>query len=547
MINVLINGSYYKFNKGVKLIDIYNEVKENYKYPVLVAFVDNEICELSEKVSFDAEIEFIDFSSRMGNRIYQKGLLFLLSYAFYLVYGNDKKIKVCHSIDKGIRINTDIVVTEDELNKIKLKMQEIVDSDIPITKCLVRKKDAVDYFKKTNNLAKCNSLKYITNHYINLYKLGNIYDYFYSHMPYSTGCFISFNLKKLDDTEFLLEFPNTSDISKIPEYVSREKIIEAYNENYKLAKKLGIFTASDINKSIALGRINDIIKLNEVVSNNNLLNLAKEIFDRRESIKIVLIAGPSSSGKTTTARKLSMFLKSFGMNPKPLSIDDYFLEREDTPKLPNGDYDFESLNAIDVKLFNEQLTKLLNHEEVVIPTYNFYAGKKEFKSSMKLQDNDILVIEGLHGLNEKLTQSISKENKYKIYVSPFTDLNVDNLNMVSTSDVRLLRRIIRDNRTRGYSALETIKTWNTVRDGEEKYIFPFQQEADYVYNSALIYEVSVLKSYVEPLLFDIDNTSKYYEEVRRLINFLSMFLVVSTDAIPSDSILREFIGGSYFE
>ena len=263
---------------------------------------------------------------------------------------------------------------------------------------------------------------------------------------------------------------------------------------------------------------------------------------------MVLIAGPSSSGKTTTARKLSMFLKSFGLNPKPLSIDDYFVDRVNTPKLPNGDYDYESINAIDLKLFNDQLMDLLSNKEVSVPTYNFVTGEKEYlNKNLKLESNDILIVEGLHGLNEKLTSLVPKENKLKVYVSPFTDLNIDNLNMVSTSDVRLLRRIVRDSRTRGYSAVQTIKNWKNVREGEEKNIFPYQQEADYVYNSALVYEVGVLKLYAEPLLFDIDNTSLYYEEVRRLINFLSMFLSMPTDSIPSDSILREFIGGSYFE
>ena len=288
--------------------------------------------------------------------------------------------------------------------------------------------------------------------------------------------------------------------------------------------------------------------LNEVVSNTNLLYLAKNIYENRDKIKIVLIAGPSSSGKTTTARKLSTYLKSFGLNPKPLSVDDYFMEREETPKLPDGEYDYESLRAIDIKLFNDHLTKLLNHEMINMPTYNFKAGKKEYLGKeLKLDEDDILIIEGLHGLNEELTKSIPKENKYKIYVSPFTDLNVDELNMVSTSDIRLIRRIVRDNRTRGYTALDTIKYWGKVRSGEEDYVFPHQQEADIVYNSALIYELGVLKLYVEPLLYNIDTTSEYYEEARRLINFLSMFLVVPTETIPAESILREFIGGSYFE
>ena len=296
------------------------------------------------------------------------------------------------------------------------------------------------------------------------------------------------------------------------------------------------------------GKISDIIKLTETISSNKLLELAKEIYSKRSTLKIVLIAGPSSSGKTTTAKKLAMFLKSFGMNPKSLSIDDYFLNREDTPKLENGEYDYESISAINIDLFNDHLTRLINGEEVSIPTYNFIKGKGEYLGNrIMLNNDDILIIEGLHAVNEDLTKAVAKDRKYKVYISPLSDLNIDNHNMISNSDVRLLRRIVRDNRTRGYSAEDTIKTWDSVRDGEEKYIFPYQGDVNYVYNSSLIYEIGVLKLYAEPLLYGIDNTSVYYEEVIRLLNFLNMFVGIPTDEIPNDSILREFIGGSYFE
>ena len=278
------------------------------------------------------------------------------------------------------------------------------------------------------------------------------------------------------------------------------------------------------------------------------MDLAKEIEARRDSIKLVLIAGPSSSGKTTTSRKLTMYLKAFGFNPKPLSIDDYFVDREDTPKLPNGDYDFECIGAVNTELFNEHLSKLIAGEEVSIPTFNFFKGKGEYLGNkIKLEENDILIIEGLHAINEKLTSSISKDAKFKVYLSPLSDLNIDNHNMISNSDVRLLRRIIRDNRTRGYSAEDTISKWQNVRNGEEVNIFPFQNDVDFVFNTSLIYEICVIKLFAEPLLFGIDNTSPCYEEVVRLLNFLDMFVGIPTDEIPSDSILREFIGGSYFE
>ncbi len=545
---VKIENKEYDFESGITLEEIYEKIEDKTEFPVLAAYIDNEIHALTQKVKKDCTVRFIDFSTREGNKIYQKGLIFLLYYTVHKMYNGKNMIRVCHSIDKGIRIRTDFIIDDNELNKIYENMQDIVKQALPIKKCLVKMNDAINYFKAMKREDKVGTLKYITNHYVNLYKIDDAYEYLFSVMPINTNVFTRFRFKKLNQKEFVLEFPGVKTNGEIPEYISREKIVEAYNTNYKLSTKLGIFTASDINKAIATGRIKDIIMLDEVVSNTNLLYLAKNIYEGKDKIRIVLIAGPSSSGKTTTARKLSTYLKSFGLNPKPLSVDNYFMEREETPKLPNGEYDYESLRAIDVDLFNDHLTKLLNHEKVNMPTYNFKSGKKEYLGKeLKLDEDDILIIEGLHCLNEELTKSIPRENKYKIYVSPFTDLNVDELNMVSTSDIRLIRRIVRDNRTRGYTALDTIKSWSKVRSGEEDYIFPLQQEADIVYNSSLIYELGVLKLYVEPLLYGIDTTSEYYEEARRLINFLSMFLVVPTETIPAESILREFIGGSYFE
>lgn len=545
-IKVKIKNNTYVYPKGTTLLEISKQFQVNYDFPILVAYVNNTIFELNHVVEDNCNITFIDCTNRIGNRIYQKGLMYLLIYSIKELYGYEYTIKACHSIDKGINIKCYFNLNRIELNKIKDKMIEIVKEKKNITRCLVKRKEALNYFNKINNSAKAKTYLYTTDHYINLYKLGDMYNYFYSAMPISTEVFTLFDLKLLDNNQFILQFPTIDGI--IPEYTENTKIIEAFNENYKYAKRLNIFCSSDINEIITEGRISDIIKLDEVMANNKLLDLAKQISNQKDKIKVVLIAGPSSSGKTTTARKLSMFLQCFGINPKPLSIDDYFLPREKTPKLPNGDYDFESLNAIDIKLFNEQLTRILNHEEAEIPTFNFKTGVSEYTGKkLKLEENDIIIVEGLHGLNEELTKDISHENKFKIYVSPLTDLNIDNHIMVSTSDNRLLRRIVRDNRTRGYSAEETIKTWNRVRDGEEKYVFPYQNEADYVYNSALIYEIGVLKLYAEPLLYNIDISSQYYEEARRLLKFLEMFLAIPPESIPTDSILREFIGGSYFE
>lgn len=544
-VNVKINDKTYVYKKGTTIEEVSRQFGINYKYPILISYVDNRLVELNKALEKDCSLSFIDCSSRTGSRIYVKGLIFLLMCAIKELYGYNYSFKVCHSIDKGVRIRCLFDLTEEKLEEIKNKMIELVNLNLPIKKCIVKIKEAINYFKQTTNTSVANNYYYTTSNYVTLYKLNNMYGYFYSQMPINTRVFKSFTLKYLGNNEFVLQYPTLN--GEIPSYVEHKKITEAFNKNYKSAKKLNIFTSSDINRIIAEGKINDIITLNEVIANNELLDLARQIAEQSSRVKVVLIAGPSSSGKTTTSRKLSMFLNTFGLNPKPISLDDYFLPREETPKLPNGDYDFESLRAIDIDLFNNQLKKLLNNEEVIIPTFNFKIGIPEFNKSLKLNDNDIIIIEGLHCLNEELTKSIPKENKYKVYVSPLTDLNVDNYNMVSTSDNRLLRRMVRDNRTRGYSAEYTIKTWSRVRDGEEKYVFPYQEEADFVVNSALIYEIGALRQYAEPLLYNIDINSPYYEEARRLLRFLNMFLVVPTENIPKESILREFIGGSYFE
>lgn len=544
-VNVKINDKTYIYKKGTTIEEVSRQFSINYKYPILISYVDNRLVELNKVLEKDCSLSFIDCSSRTGSRIYVKGLIFLLMCAIKELYGYNYSFKVCHSIDKGVRIRCLFDLTEEKLEEIKNKMIELVNLNLPIKKCIVKRKEAINYFKQTTNTSVANNYYYTTSNYVTLYKLNNMYGYFYSQMPINTKVFKSFALKYLGNNEFVLQYPTLN--GEIPSYIEHKKITEAFNKNYKSAKKLNIFTSSDINRIIAEGKINDIITLNEVIANNELLDLARQIAEQSSRVKVVLIAGPSSSGKTTTSRKLSMFLNTFGLNPKPISLDDYFLPREETPKLPNGDYDFESLRAIDIDLFNNQLKKLLNNEEVIIPTFNFKTGIPEFNKSLKLNDNDIIIIEGLHCLNEELTKSIPKENKYKVYVSPLTDLNVDNYNMVSTSDNRLLRRMVRDNRTRGYSAEYTIKTWSRVRDGEEKYVFPYQEEADFVVNSALIYEIGALRQYAEPLLYNIDINSPYYEEARRLLRFLNMFLVVPTENIPKESILREFIGGSYFE
>ena len=544
-INVYINKEKYDFDEGITLLEITNKLGLDH---IMAAFINNEIVPLDNKLTEDTNIIFVPTSNYVGNRIYQKGLLFVLIYAFKELFGYGYYVKSCHSIDKAIKIKTNLELNSTRINALKDKMREIIEADMPIKKCTVSRKEARNYFLDIKNESKADTFIYNTNSFITLYKLGDMYDYFFSKMPVSTGMVKDFDLYMLDNYNFVLQFPYLNDDGKIPEYVDRNLIIKAFDEDYKLATRLGIFNSGDLNKTATDGTASDVIKLTELVASARLLELAKDISDKRDKIKLVLISGPSCSGKTTTSKKLAMYLKIFGLNPKYLSIDDYFLDREKTPKFENGDYNFESVEAINTEQLNKDLSKMLNGEEVEVPSFNFIKGISEYEGkTIKLESRDILIMEGIHAINEELTSLVDKEKKYKVYVSPLTDLNIDDHNMISNNDLRLLRRIIRDNRTRGYSAEDTIASWRRVRDGEEKYLFPYQNDVDYVYNTSLIYEIGVLKLFAEPLLFGIDNSSLYYEEVVRLLNFLDMFVGLPTDEIPNDSILREFIGSSYFE
>lgn len=546
-INVTMDGKEIVLEKKCLLNDV---VVNHYKgsNPALAAYVNNEIYSLDKKLTEDCNIKVITYLDPVGNKIYQKGLTFLLVYAFKELYGGDYNVKLCHPIDKAIKVRTNYSLTEEDLLKLKQKMLEIVKMDMPIKRCLVKRRDAKKYFENIGNKSKADTFIYNTSHYVTLYKLGDLYDYFFSIMPYSTGVLDKFDLKYLNKNSFVFQFPTFDDNGEIPPYIERDKISKVFDYNYKLSKRIGIFNSVDFNKMVSDGKGNDIIKLTEVVSSCNLLGLAKMIDDSKEKIKVVLLAGPSASGKTTTSKKLAMYLKVFGFNPKYLSIDDYFVDREKTPLLPNGSYDFESIDAIKLDLFNDHLKRIISGEEIQIPTFNFFKGKGEYLGkTIKLEKKDILIIEGLHAINEKLTESIPKESKYKVYISPLSDLNIDDHNMISNTDVRLLRRIVRDNRTRGYSAESTIKKWQDVRTGETKNIFPFQNDVDFVFNSSFLYEIGVLKLFAEPLLYEIKPESSCYEEAIRLLNFLSLFVGIPDNEIPSDSIFREFIGDSYFD
>ena len=545
-IEVEIKGKKYQMTRGMTLEEIAKEFQKEYKYPILLAKVNNRLKELSKKLEKPSKIEFIDLTTRDGNRTHISGLTYVLLYAIKKLFGEEADIIVQHSLDKGIYIETTFRLTENRVKNIKETMNKIIAADIPIIKSTVDRKEAIKYFESKNDEAKVGVMTYITNGYISLYRLGNYYNYFYNLMPSSTGKVKDFDITMVKENGFVLQFPTIYQSVKIPTYKHHPHMFEVFQECRDWAKLIGVENAVDLNRIVSLGKIGDLIKIDETLQSNRLLNLAREINKKRKEIKIVLMAGPSSSGKTTTSKKLRMYLESFGLHPKVLSMDDYFVEKEITPVDKNGKPDYECLEAIDLKLFDKQVEALLKGETVKIPTYIFPLGKKEFNHEIKLEDEDILLIEGIHALDNKILTNIPRNKKYKIYISALTEINIDNHNRVATTDNRLLRRIIRDNRTRNNNVEHTLMTWDDVRHGEEKYIFPYQDEADFTFNSALIYEIGVLKTYVEPLLYSVHQDSPCYEEAKRLIEFLRLFLPIPADVIPQDSILREFIGNSYF-
>ena len=544
-VKVTYLGKSYMYPKDITLEDISKDFQDNYSETIIMAEVNGRPYELNYKVTDDVTVDFFDLTSPTGNRVYESGLIFVLEKACLNMLNSEIEVK--YSIDKGIYIKTYKKITKEDLDKVSREMKEIVKRNLPIQKNLVNRLEAIEYYKSTKSYDKVNVLKYSVNTNVNLYRLMDIYNYFFSYLPVSTGALKEFKLTYIDQNSFVLRYPNIYYLNKIPVYKHHDKLFNEFKKYDEWSEKLGIENVSSLNNKVTKGSVDDIVLLSENIQNNSLFKIAETIYNNKK-LKLILLAGPSSSGKTTTSKKLELFLKGFGLNPIAISIDNYFVDRDKTPRLPDGSYDFESLNSINVELFNKNLKDLLDGKEVTLPVYNFITGKSELSDeSIKLGEKEILIVEGLHALNEELTYSIDKKNKYKIYLCPLTVLSLDNHNRIRTTDNRLLRRIIRDNRTRGYSASDTLSTWGKVREGEEKYVFPFQDEADVIFNTSLIYELGVLKTYAEPLLYSVEESDPMYKEAVRLLNLLKNILPISNDYIPVDSIVREFIGGGYFK
>lgn len=547
IIVTLQNGKKLEYKKGIKLYEVLENLKNDLPFDILIAKYRNEFINYNDSLTKNGTLELFDINTSLGNRTYERALTIVFKTAVYEVLGADTKVIVRHSLDKGIYIDIDKKITKDKLELIKVVMKDKIAKQIPFIKIETTIQEATEYFKNIKRKDLVKTLFYNKSNYITLYKFENTYHYVLGLLPNDSGVLKYFDLTLLEGKGIVLRYPSIYNNGKIVKYTHHDNLFNSLEEYAEWGRILNINNLGDLNDSIVNTKPGELINLSESIQDYKLLKIAETIKQKSKDIKIVLMSGPSSSGKTTTARKLSLYLKTLGLNPIALSLDDYFLDREDTPLDENGNYDFESLRAIDTKLFNNQISKMLKGSKVITPTFDFVKGKKTFKNAIKLEEKDILIIEGLHCLNDALLESIPRKNKYKIYISPLPFLNIDNDNRISMTDLRLLRRMVRDNRVRGYSPSQTLKSWSDVRKGEEKYIFPFQDEADTIFNSTLAYELAVLKTYAEPLLFTVQEDDPEYDTALRLLQLLKFVLPMPSQDVPSVSILREFIGGSYFE
>ena len=547
IIVTLQNGKKLEYKKSIKLYEVLENLKNDLPFDILIAKYRNEFINYNDSLTKNGTLELFDINTSLGNRTYERALTIVFKTAVYEVLGADTKVIVRHSLDKGIYIDIDKKITKDKLELIKVVMKDKIAKQIPFTKIETTIQEATEYFKNIKRKDLVKTLFYNKSNYITLYKFENTYHYVLGLLPNDSGVLKYFDLTLLEGKGIVLRYPSIYNNGKIVKYTHHDNLFNSLEEYAEWGKILNINNLGDLNDSIVNTKPGELINLSESIQDYKLLKIAETIKQKSKDIKIVLMSGPSSSGKTTTARKLSLYLKTLGLNPIALSLDDYFLDREETPLDENGNYDFESLRAIDTKLFNNQISKMLKGSKVITPTFDFVKGKKTFKNAIKLEEKDILIIEGLHCLNDALLESIPRKNKYKIYISPLPFLNIDNDNRISMTDLRLLRRMVRDNRVRGYSPSQTLKSWSDVRKGEEKYIFPFQDEADTIFNSTLAYELAVLKTYAEPLLFTVQEDDPEYDTALRLLQLLKFVLPMPSQDVPSVSILREFIGGSYFE
>ena len=550
MFQVTLDDKVMEFPRGTSYGEILETMKPDSQSPAVLVMANGRLKELHKTLKENCRLSLVTTGDAIGQKTYRRSATLLLLKALYHVAGGERirKVVLHYSVGEGYyyTIQGDVQITEEFLQKVKNYMQELVKKKVPIIKRSVKLNEAIRLFHQHGMYDKEKLFRYRRVSRVNLYSLAGFEDYYYGFMTWHTGYLKYFDLIPYDEG-FVLLMPSLDKPEELPRFVPSPKIFRIQKESELWGGMLNVASVGDLNDFTCQGGIQKMILIAEAWQEGRISSIAKEIIRRRD-VKFVMIAGPSSSGKTTFSHRLSIQLAAHGMKPHPIAVDNYFVNREDTPLDEEGKKNYECLEAIDVELFNRDMTALLQGEEVELPRFDFVDGKRVYKGDfLRLDSDDILVIEGIHGLNDKLSYSLPRENKFKIYISALTQLNVDEHNRIPTTDGRLIRRMIRDMRTRGTSARETIARWPSVRRGEEENIFPYQEEADVMFNSALIYELAVLKLYVEPLLFQIRPEEPEYYEAKRLLKFLDYFVGVPSDDIPKNSILREFIGGSCFD
>ncbi len=549
-ITVKYQGKDYIYKKGVTLRAIGADLAGDGTDEVILAKVDGSLQELFRPLMHPADIEFLTTADDPGHKTYKRTAIMVLHKAISDVLGDhqEQQFVVRFSVDKGYycELREDIKLDTELLDRIKARMTEIVKSQMPIVKKTYKVHDAEVLLAQKGLLDKLNLLKYRRASSINLYHMEDVVDYYYGYMAPDAGYIKYFDLY-LYNKGFVLQLPQKKETKVVPAFKPANKLFNILDDAELWGEMMGINNVGELNDCIASGNMNELILVQEALQEKKLAEIADEI--SQSGKRIVLIAGPSSSGKTTFSHRLSIQLRVHGLNPHPIPVDDYFVDRERTPLDENGKYNFECIEAINVEQFNQDLRDLLAGKKVELPTFDFVQGRCEYGKGkfLRIGENDVLVIEGIHGLNDALTYSIPKDEKYKIYISALTQLNIDDHNRIPTTDGRLIRRIVRDYATRGADAKKTLSMWDSVKRGEEENIFPYQEEADVMFNSALIYELSILKQYVEPLLFSVTKEDKEYDEAKRLLKFLDYFLGVSSEYVPKNSLLREFVGGSCFK
>ena len=544
--NIKYNGRNKKIDSGLTVKEaLKQEIQEN-QYIVVGCKYNNEYKNLETKLEEDVKIELIDISSKEGMKIYIRTLVYIMGKAFEKLYPKEK-LTVEYQLGNAMFCKCDnMEITLEFIEKLKEEMQKIIAKNFKIEKVEMTREEAKKFYEETDTSKGRLQYDFEDNKDIYMYFCEKYYNYCYGVLANRTGIIEKFDIVKYAEG-FLIRYPSSKRPTELPEFKETKKLAWALEEFEKIHSVLDVNTVYKLNKAIEENRIKDIIMLAEALHEKKIANIADEIAKRKD-VKMILIAGPSSSGKTTFAQRLGIQLRLNGLKPVTISVDNYFVERQDTPRDENGEYNFECIEAIDLELFNEHLVKLLNGEEIEMPQFDFQVGTKRYNGKkMKLADDEILVIEGIHCLNDKLTNQIAKEQKYKIYISALTVLNMDRYNRISTTDTRLVRRMVRDYKFRGYSALNTLNTWHKVTDGEEKNIFPFQEEADTIFNTSLIYELNALKDIAMSLLQEIGKDYKEYAEAQRLINMLKYFRPIPSEYVPTNSLLKEFLGGGTFD